>query len=324
MIGSAGGGTDGGAGGRSGGAGNGVGGAGDGAYGADCRADGAWQLCALGPLEIRFGGGSLPIGGTRQRAVLATLLLSPGRPVPVGPLIDNVWGGREPASALNTLQSYVSRLRTALARPGDTGGSAPRLLGGPSGYRLVVRDEQLDYRRAEWLLDTARAAFAGGDPAAAHTSARESLALWRGPALGELQGLPAFQWEAARLDEVRLGAEQLVAQADLALGRSEEAVARLRRLASGHPLWEQPQALLMQALYRTGRQAEALALYQRTRRRLVDELGIEPGAELAGVHRAILRQDPLPGRAQESAPGGRLARSGSVERHGGDRAGGPR
>ncbi|MFE6868121.1 BTAD domain-containing putative transcriptional regulator [Kitasatospora sp. NPDC057692] len=320
MIGSAGGG----AGGRSGG----VGGRAD---GAGCRADGgaygaggAWELRALGPLEIRFDGGSLPIGGTRQRAVLATLLLSPGRPVPVGPLIDNVWGGREPASALNTLQSYVSRLRTALARPGDTGGSAPHLLGGPSGYRLVVQDDQLDYRRAERLLDDARTSFAAGDPVAAHVSARESLALWRGPALGELQGLPAFQWEAARLDELRLGAEQLVAQADLALGRSEEAVARLRRLASGHPLWEQPQALLMQALYRTGRQAEALALYQRTRRRLVDELGIEPGAELAGVHRAILRQDPLPERVRESAPGGTLARSGSVERHGGDCAGDPR
>ncbi|WP_380283635.1 BTAD domain-containing putative transcriptional regulator [Kitasatospora purpeofusca] len=257
---------------------------------------GAWEPCALGPLEVRFDGASLPIGGTRQRAAPATLLLSPGRPVPVGPLIDNVWGGREPASALNTLQSYVSRLRTALARPGDTGGSAPRLLGGPSGYRLVVRDEQLDHRRAEQLLDAARAVLAADEPAAARASARESLALWRGPALGELQRLPAFQWEAARLDEVRLGAEQLVAEADFALGRTEEAVARLRRLTSGQPLWEQPQALLMRALYRTGRQAEALALYQRTRRRLVDELGIEPGAELAGVHRAVLRQDPLLGR----------------------------
>ncbi|MFE7194914.1 BTAD domain-containing putative transcriptional regulator [Kitasatospora sp. NPDC057541] len=178
------------------------------------------------------------------------------------------------------------------ARSAD-GGSAPRLLGGPSGYRLTVLDEQLDHRRAERRLDAARAALAAGDPAAARTSAREALGLWRGPTLGELQDLPAFQWEAARLDEVRLGAEQLVAEADLALGRSEEAVARLRRLATGQPLWEQPQALLMRALYRTGRQAEALALYQRTRRRLVDELGIEPGAELAGVHRAILRQDPL-------------------------------
>ncbi|MFF7454517.1 BTAD domain-containing putative transcriptional regulator [Kitasatospora sp. NPDC008115] len=269
----------------------------DGGAGRAGGVHGAWELCALGPLEIRFDGEALPVGGARQRAVLATLLLSPGRPVPVGPLIDNVWGGREPASALNTLQSYVSRLRTVLARPKDTGGSAPRLLGGPSGYVLTVQDEQLDYRRAERLLDTARAALAA-DPVAAHASARQALALWRGPALGELQNLPAFQWEAARLDEVRLGAEQLVAEADLALGRSEEAVARLWRLATGHPLWEQPQALLMRALYRTGRQADALALYQRTRRRLVDELGIEPGAELAGVHGAILRQDPLLGRVR--------------------------
>ncbi|MFF2348211.1 AfsR/SARP family transcriptional regulator [Kitasatospora sp. NPDC058115] len=161
---------------------------------------------------------------------------------------------------------------------------------------LTVQEEQLDYRRAERLLDAARAALAAGDPTAAHASARAALSLWRGPALGGLQDLPAFQWEAARLDEIRLGVEQLIAEADLALGRSEEAVARLRRLATGHPLWEQPQALLMRALYRTGRQADALALYQRTRRRLVEELGIEPGAELAGVHRAILRQDPLLGR----------------------------
>ncbi|MER5355433.1 AfsR/SARP family transcriptional regulator [Kitasatospora sp. NPDC002551] len=273
-------------------------GAGVGAGVGAVRTDGAWELCALGPLEVRYDGEALPIGGARQRAVLATLLLSPGRPVPVGPLIDNVWGGREPASALNTLQSYVSRLRTALARPGDTGGSAPRLLGGPSGYRLTVQDDQLDYRRAGKLLDTARASLTAGDAAAARTSAHQALALWRGPALGELQDLSAFQWEAARLDEVRLGAEQLVAEADLALGRSEEAVARLWRLAAGHPLWEQPQALLMRALYRTGRQADALALYRRTRGRLVGELGIEPGAELAGVHRAILRQDPLLGRVR--------------------------
>ncbi|MFF2949998.1 BTAD domain-containing putative transcriptional regulator [Kitasatospora sp. NPDC057965] len=264
-----------------------------------------WWFGVLGPLAVHHDGRALPLGGARQRTVLATLLVAHGRSVPVASLVDSVWNGREPASAVNTLQSYVSRLRTLLGdAPGGSDGPAPRLLGTAGGYRLDLGpaegaaadadEDAVDVHRFERLAADGRARLADGDAHGAHARLVEALGLWRGPALADLREVPPLQAEAVRLEDLRLAAVESAAEAELACGRPAAAVDRLWRAAAEHPLREGPQALLMSALYRTGRQAEALALYGRTRRRLVDELGVEPGAGLTAVHRAILRQELLP------------------------------
>ncbi|MER6364888.1 AfsR/SARP family transcriptional regulator [Kitasatospora sp. NPDC001527] len=283
-----------------------------------------WRFGVLGPLAVHHGGRALPLGGTRQRTVLATLLLARGRAVPVAGLVESVWDGREPASAVNTLQSYVSRLRAVLAdtsgdtgAPGGTGapgtaGAAPRLLGTAGGYRLDLGpahgpdEEAVDVLRFERLTAEGRARLADGDAHGAHARLVEALGLWRGPALADLCEVPRLRAEAVRLEGLRLAAVEAAAEAELACGRPAAAVDRLSRAAAEHPLHEGPQALLMRALYRAGRQAEALALYGRTRRRLVEELGVEPGAGLVAVHRAILRGElpppPEPAASPVAAP----------------------
>ncbi|MFF8772360.1 BTAD domain-containing putative transcriptional regulator [Kitasatospora sp. NPDC015120] len=272
-----------------------------------------WRFGVLGPLAVHYDGRALPLGGARQRTVLAELLLAHGRTVPTASLVESVWNGREPASAVNTLQSYVSRLRTLL---GDAAGKAagdahlavPRLLGTAGGYRLELGpdgapgEEAVDVRRFERLTADGRARLADGDAHGAHARLVEALGLWRGPALADLREVPRLRAEAVRLEDLRLAAVESAAEAELACGRPAAAVDRLWRTAAEHPLREGPQALLMRALYRTGRQAEALALYDRTRRRLVDELGVEPGAGLTAVHRAILRQEPSVPEAVVAAP----------------------
>ncbi|GAA1397273.1 hypothetical protein GCM10009639_34450 [Kitasatospora putterlickiae] len=276
-----------------------------------------WRFGVLGPLAVHRDGRALPLGGARQRTVLATLLLAHGRSVPLAGLVESVWNGREPASAVNTVQSYVSRLRAVLAdASGGSDPAAPRLLGTSVGYRLDIGraeeasggrtegadEEVVDVRRFERLTADGRARLADGDANGAHARLVEALALWRGPALADLREVPRLQAEAVRLDDLRLAAVEAAAEAELVCGRPAAAVDRLWRVAAGHPLREGPQALLMRALFRTGRQAEALALYGRTRRRLVDELGVEPGADLVAVHRAILRQERPPERAAVVAP----------------------
>ncbi|MFE6871328.1 BTAD domain-containing putative transcriptional regulator [Kitasatospora sp. NPDC057692] len=262
-----------------------------------------WRFGVLGPLAVHHDGRALPLGGARQRTVLATLLLAHGRPVPVAGLVESVWDGREPASAVNTLQSYVSRLRAVLAdAAGSADAAAPRLLGTAGGYRLDLGpagehgrgpdEEVLDVRRFERLTAEGRARLADGDPYGARARLVEALGLWRGPALADLPAVPRLQAEAVRLEDLRLAAVEAAAEAELACGQPAAAVDRLWRTAAEHPLREGPQALLMDALYRSGRQAEALALYDRTRRRLVEELGVEPGAGLTAAHRAVLRQEP--------------------------------
>ncbi|MFB6893241.1 BTAD domain-containing putative transcriptional regulator [Kitasatospora sp. NPDC056327] len=281
-----------------------------------------WRFGVLGPLTVRYDGRALPLGGARQRTVLAALLLARGRTVPVAGLVESVWHGREPASAVNTLQSYVSRLRALLGgAAGGAGGAArgdgraPRLLGTAGGYRLLLAGEEeeeagaggpdrarLDLDRFERLAAGGRARLSDGDAHGAHARLAEALGLWRGPALADLHEVPGLRAEAVRLEELRLAVVESAAEAELACGRPAEAVDRLWRTAGEHPLREGSQALLMRALHGTGRQAEALALYGRTRRRLVDGLGVEPGAELAAVHRAILRGEPLPGERPLAAP----------------------
>ncbi|MFE3553382.1 BTAD domain-containing putative transcriptional regulator [Streptomyces sp. NPDC059193] len=249
---------------------------------------GGWELRVLGALEVRFAGRALPLGGARQRAVLAALLMARGKAVPLTTLVDTVWEGREPASAVNTMQSYVSRLRALFALPDVDRTAAPRVWGVPGGYRLEVRGEQIDALRFEFLLAAGRRELAVGRAQPAYELLTRSLALWRGPVYGDLNGLAAVQADVARMEDQRIRAVELLAEAELALGRPEAAIAGLQELALAHPLREAVLARLMSLLHQNGRRADALAMYRDTRRRLVDELGIEPGAELSGIQQRIL------------------------------------
>ncbi|MFB7512401.1 BTAD domain-containing putative transcriptional regulator [Streptomyces sp. NPDC056144] len=263
--------------------------------------DEGWDLHVLGGLDVRYAGRSLPVGGARQRAVLATLLMSQGRTVPLAMLVDAVWEGREPASAVNTLQTYVSRLRAVFAAPVQTAAPAvqtaapavapaagPRIRGVPGGYRLEVQPDQVDARRFERLLAAGGHELAAGRAQSAHEQLTTGLALWQGPAYGDLNTLAAVQAEACRLEDLRVRAVELLAEANLTLGRPEAAIAGLQGLALAYPLREGVLARLMSVLHQAGRRADALATYRDARQRMVHELGVEPGAELSGVHQRIL------------------------------------
>jgi YVTN family beta-propeller protein len=248
----------------------------------------------LGPFEVREDGKPLGVGGGKQRALLAVLVLHAGEVVSTDRLIDAVWGERPPASALNSVHIYVSRIRKVL------GDGRLETLG--QGYRLSVDSEQLDLGRFERLLDEGRALLASGGLAAAAEKLREALALWRGPPLADFASEPFAQTEIARLEELRLAAYEERIEADLALGRHAELVPELEALVREHPLRERIRAQLMVALYRSGRQAEALATYREARRLLHDELGLEPGRALQELERAILEQQPgLDGYARAHA-----------------------
>jgi class 3 adenylate cyclase len=240
----------------------------------------------LGPLEVEEGGCVVPIAGVKERALLALLVLRANRLVSLELLIDELWGERPPATARHTLEAHVSRLRRALAA-GGCGGLIERDAG---GYRIQVREGQLDVLRFERLVGEGERALAGGDAAGADESLTAALACWRGSPLADVAFAPSLAAEAGRLEELRVGAVEARAAAALALGRHAELVPALRSLLAEQPLRERPRAQLMLALYRCGRQAEALAVYQDGRRRL-DELGLEPGHELQELQRAILRHD---------------------------------
>lgn len=238
----------------------------------------------LGPLEAVVDGRSARLGGPRQRAVLAVLLLRDGQVVPPDVLVDTVWGDDPPGTATNLLQGYVSALRKELGRDAiETSGA---------GYRLRVRPDALDLRRFERLAADASTALATGRAEEARQQLRTALALWRGPALADLVHEGATTASAARLEDMRLSARERYAEALLACGAVQEAVTELEELVAQHPLREGPVAQLMLALYRCGRQADALAAYRRGRETLVDELGIEPGTALRELENAILRHDP--------------------------------
>ena len=243
----------------------------------------------LGPLEVHVevhgsnGDGQIPLGGPRQRAVLAHLLLRANQTVPAPTLIDQVWGDEPPESARNTLQTYISHLRKAL---GDG-----RLERRPPGYRLEVGPDELDADRFDALLRDARKATAT-DPSAAVPILDAALALWRGPALADLADEPSLAGEAARLNELRWVAEEDRLDALLASGEHTSVVGEAEALLARHHLRERVCGQLMLALYRSGRQADALASFQRARDVLADELGIDPSPELTSLHERILRQDP--------------------------------
>jgi DNA-binding SARP family transcriptional activator len=238
----------------------------------------------LGPLEVQADGGEVRLGGQKPRALLAVLLLHPNEVVPADRLIDELWGGDSRETGAGPLRVNVARLRKALPEGVLTTRSP--------GYMVSVAPDELDLHRFERLVDEGRGLLARGLAADASQRLHEALSLWRGPALAEFAYESFAQSAIARLDEIKLAATELRIDADLALGRHDELIGELEALVAEHPLRERLRGCLMTALYRSGRQAEALDAYHNARRALVDELGIEPSPGLQELERAILRQDP--------------------------------
>jgi DNA-binding SARP family transcriptional activator len=235
----------------------------------------------LGPLEVVEHGHALPLGGARQRTLLALLLTRPNEVVSTDRLIDELWGARPPRTAANALQYHVSQLRKALAPHDAIATQEP-------GYLIRVGPDELDLFRFEALVRDAQQA----PPELAAQRLRDALDLWRGPALAELAHESFAQIEIPRLEELRVAALERRFEADLALGRHAELVGEVQALVREHPLRERLRAVLMQALYGSDRQVEALEVYRETRQLLVDELGIEPSPALQELEQAVLRHDP--------------------------------
>ena len=242
----------------------------------------------LGPVEVADGERVLPLAGSKQRALLAILLLSANHVVSSDQLIEDLWGEQSPRSGRTALQVLVSQLRKALGERGAALGTQP------PGYILRLDRDELDVRRFERLIDEADQA----DPPVAAERLREALSLWRGRALADLAYEAFAQPAIQRLEELRLAALERRIEADLALGRHVALVAELQSLTAEHPLRERPYAQLMLALYRCDRQADALGVYRSARQVLVEQLGIEPSGALRELEQAILRQD----RELELAP----------------------
>jgi DNA-binding SARP family transcriptional activator len=245
----------------------------------------------LGPLEVWRQGRPLRLGGERQRALLALLLLHANEVVPRERLIVELFGGEASKTSANALQVGISRLRGQLANGRASDGDGEVVVTRPPGYVLRIDPEQLDVTRFERLLTQGRRSLAEGDAVSAAATLREALALWRGPALADLAPLEFAQAEVRRLEELRLGAVMERIEADLALGRAAEVVPELEALVEANPLQERLRGQLMLALYRSGRQADALEVYRQTRELLNDELGLEPSKALQGLERSILRQE---------------------------------
>jgi DNA-binding SARP family transcriptional activator len=254
----------------------------------------------LGPLEVVVDGTPVDIPAAKPRALLALLLLNRNRVVPMDRLIDELWGEEPPARATKALQVYVSQLRKALG--------PERLVTRAPGYELRVADGELD---VDWFQALTAEARAASDPKQAAAGFGTALALWRGPALREFRSEPFAETAAARLEDLRLAAVEDRIQAELESGAATEVIDELEELVAAEPLRERPRELLMLALYRSGRQADALDLYRRTRELFVDELGIEPGPALRELEQAVLRQDSelhLPPRRMRTTPAKEPAR----------------
>jgi predicted ATPase/DNA-binding SARP family transcriptional activator len=237
----------------------------------------------LGPLTVSREGHELRLGGARQRSVLAVLLLRANELVPTARIVDELWGEQPPPTAVKAVQVQVSKLRKLL----DEGALETR----PTGYLLRVEPGALDLQRFESLLEQGRARLAQGDATDAARLLREALGLWRGSPLAEFAYEEFARNEISRLEELRLGALELRLEADLALGRHGEVVGELEGLIREHPMRENLRRLLMLALYRAGRQADALTAYRDARTALVDELGLDPSESLQELEAQILRHD---------------------------------
>jgi YVTN family beta-propeller protein len=246
------------------------------------------QFRVLGPIEVSGGGQSLPLGGPQQRALLADLILNAGSIVSTARLIRDLWGDDPPPTASHTVETYVSRLRRVLRDA-----SAPGvLLTRPPGYILNIEPGHVDAFRFEQLARDGTAAAGRGDDAEASAHLRTALALWRGQALADVADTPFARSAATRLNDQHLLAEERRIESDLKLGRAQDLVPELEALVASHRYHEPFHRQLMLALYRSGRQSEALGAFRRARGLLAGELGIEPGPELRRMEQAILRQDP--------------------------------
>jgi DNA-binding SARP family transcriptional activator len=256
------------------------------------------EFCLLGPFAVRVGGAAVPVQKGKQRALLAALLLSPGRVVSLDYLAETLWGPDPPPSARVTIQNYVMRLRKALGAAGTT-----RITTLPAGYAIYTEPGELDVTRFEDLLSTATAAAREDRWQDAAERAHAAVALWRGDPLADVGSGLLAEREVPRLAEMRLRALETRNEADLHLGRHADVITGLQRLTACHPLRERLHAQLMLALYRDGRQAEALAVYQRARQVLVTELGTEPGPGLRKLHQQVLASDPALALRRAAAAG---------------------
>src|SRR5690349_15019853 len=256
----------------------------------------------LGPLEAFDGDRPLPLGGARQRSVLALLLLHANEAVTRDVIVDELWGENPPPTAAKVLQNCISALRKEL--PGGT--ETLRTVG--TSYALQLGAGELDRDRFEQRVAKGRAALAAGDDEDAADELRAALTLWRGAPLCDFAYERFAQEEIVRLDELHVSAVEDRIDADLACGRADELVAELEALVARHPVRERLRRQLMLALYRTGRQADALSAYRDARQTLLGELGIEPTRALQELERAILAQDPeLDGRRARTATSGSRA-----------------
>jgi DNA-binding SARP family transcriptional activator len=241
----------------------------------------------LGPMEVVGEAGPVSLARGRGRALLAVLVMHVGAVVSTDRLIDELWGQTPPPTAIKALHGLISALRRRLEPAGTVGGARHVLQTWPPGYVLTVDRDQVDANRFRRLVS-----HAAGAPAAARAALlREALGLWRGPALSDFIYQPFAQTAIVELEELRLAATEDRIDADLALGRHVELAWELEGLTAGYPLRERLREQLMLALYRAGRQAEALEVYVETRRILGDELGIDAGPGLQRLQQAILRQD---------------------------------
>jgi DNA-binding SARP family transcriptional activator/tetratricopeptide (TPR) repeat protein len=240
------------------------------------------RIRLLGPVDVMVNGEARMVSGLRRKAVLATLALHSGEVVSVSRLVDAVWGETAPSTVRNTLQSHVSYLRTLL-------GDKNVIVGRPPGYRLDVGDDGTDVRLAERLL---RQGAQAADPVRGASDLRAALALWRGRPLADVAGLSWLEEQAGRLELLAERIMRALTEARLATGEHRQLIGELEQMAAAHPLDEQVFAQLITALYRSGRQADALAAYQRLRGTLAEELGLVPGQALRDLETAILRQDP--------------------------------
>ena len=238
----------------------------------------------LGPLEVRTADGEVSIRGTRPRTVLAVLLLHANEAVSAERLASALWGEDAPRNATKAVQVYIARVRKAL-------GDHAQLTTTPGGYRLEIDPGQLDAVRFDQLLEAGRGNLAAGRPADAAAELREALELWRGRPLADLEFEPGLGPEVAALEDQRVAALEERIEADLALGDHPRLAGELRQLIRAHPLRERLRAQLMLALYRSGRQVEALEVFASTRRELASEVGLEPGPQLQRLHEAMLRHD---------------------------------